>query len=432
MSIDDRIRIATEATAATVREIRPLTLPDDQPGTARPARPHRRRTLGWGNWLVPLSAAVAVIAVAAMLIVVRDLPGEHHSAASGPPVPSSSASTPASTDGVPRYYVALSGPNFITASGRSGVIVGDDQTGYILSVLSPSGQSFTGVTGAADDRTFVLSSYDTATRQTNWYLLRITPGAEMRAHLTKLPIKPLAAQPAGLALSPDGRELAVMFAGAGIELQTYSVSSGALLGTWHTGTAYWIPRFAGSNSYGLSWLADGRHIEFRFDAYAQNSDTHLVTVRTLDVTAPGQDLLTDSRLVLQTPLGATSPAPAEPCAVSLAAPDGRTVICGAYLLPDQQDKASCTASYPSFTSYPTTGKPPQVLYRYNGQCQGSLAQPLWTDSSGSQVIGLLSGGGQDTNSANVFLIAAGHFTSLSAPVAGYLSQSVTDPGGIAF
>jgi len=40
VSIDDRIRAATEATAATVREIPPLILP----GTAPPARPRRRRS----------------------------------------------------------------------------------------------------------------------------------------------------------------------------------------------------------------------------------------------------------------------------------------------------------------------------------------------------------------------------------------------------
>ena len=88
MSIDDRIRTATAATAATVREISPLALPDDLPGTTLPpARPRSRRSRRagltrpagrgprrLGTWLVPLAAAAAVIALAATLVAVRDLP----------------------------------------------------------------------------------------------------------------------------------------------------------------------------------------------------------------------------------------------------------------------------------------------------------------------------------------------------------------------
>jgi hypothetical protein len=436
VSIDDRIRNATEATAATVREIRPLALPDHLPATAPPARPRRRRALGWGNFLIPLSAAVAVIAVAAALVAVRDLPGEHRTSASGTPNPSSGAPTPPVGDGVPRYYVTLAHPSGQPNARQQAVVSDDHTTLFVAVVPPPPGESFTGVTAAADDRTFVLSSYQSATRQTIWYLLRITPGAADPARLTRLPIKPLAAQPAGLALSPDGRELAVMFADADIELRTYSVSTGALLGTWHTGTPYWTPRTGGANAYGLSWLADGRHLEFRFDAYARNSSTHLVTVRTLDVTAAGHDLLAGSRLVLQTPLAVTSPTPAEPCAASLAAPDGRTVICGVQRIPDQQSKASCTTtvtSSPSFVSYSTaTGKPLKVLQRDGGQCWTDL--PLWTNSSGSQVICLMAVSPTSTRvEIDVYgLIAAGHFTMLGAEVDEPSLQAATDPGSTAF
>src|SRR6202034_238222 len=103
----------------------------------------------------------------------------------------------------------------------------DARTGHELAVIPPpSGQTFSGVTAAADDRTFVVMSYDGATQETTWYLLRLTPGAAHPARLTKLPVKPLRAQPTGLALSPDGRELAIMF--ASFQLQVYSVSSGAV------------------------------------------------------------------------------------------------------------------------------------------------------------------------------------------------------------
>ena len=58
--------------------------------------------------------------------------------------------------------------------------------------------------------------------------------------MLKLPIKPLVAHVAGLALSPDGRELAVLWRTATTQtnavtyLAVYSVTSGAALHTWIT------------------------------------------------------------------------------------------------------------------------------------------------------------------------------------------------------
>lgn len=44
MSIDDRVRAATEAVAATVREVPSLSLPPDAaPAGAEPGRPRRSR-----------------------------------------------------------------------------------------------------------------------------------------------------------------------------------------------------------------------------------------------------------------------------------------------------------------------------------------------------------------------------------------------------
>jgi hypothetical protein len=67
------------------------------------------------------------------------------------------------------------------------------------------------VTAAADDRSFVVMSYQHGVQRTTWFLLRLTPGAAHPVTLTRLPIKPVAAHVNGLALSPDGRELAVMY-----------------------------------------------------------------------------------------------------------------------------------------------------------------------------------------------------------------------------
>jgi hypothetical protein len=359
-----------------------------------------------------------VTVLALVLVMLRQAPAPR----SGPVASTSAPSIAAS---VPRYYVVLA-----RIDGVAGAVVADDRTGRRVTVVPPPrGHDFTGVTGAADDRTFVVSSYDTAKAETTWDLLRIHPGGAFPAELTPLPIAPLRARVKGLALSQDGRTLAVMFDGSsGVQLSTYSVSSGALLGSWHTSADYWIVRVDGANAYGLSWLADGRHVAFRFDAYAKNSTVHLVTVRTLDVAATGHDLLADSRLDLQVPLSVTSPV-SEPCFTSLATPDGRSVICGAPGM-TTQIKTGCTATPATFASYSTaTGERRRVLYQYSSPCP-SVPVPVWTDSSGSQVIGIVDNLGRPAHQAG--LIVAGHFIPFPADGIRPMLSVVNPLGGIAF
>jgi len=433
MSTEDRVRAATRARASLVRQVRPLELPDELPARgrgSRRARPTRRARAArdprhWLNWGAPLAAAALVTALALALVLLRQAPAPQ----SGPATPTSAPSIPAS---VPRYYAVL--------DRSGGIVVADDRTGStVVAFTAPVGQDFTGVTAAADDRTFVLSSFDHAKAETTWYLLRITPGVPYAGAYTgalrPLPIKPLRAQVSGLALSPDGRELAVMFNGAsGLQLSTYSVSSGALLGSWHTSTAYWMLRTGGANAFGLSWLADGRHVSFRFDAYAKNSTVHLVQVRTLDVAAAGHDLLADSRLDLQTRLSATAPALTEPCFSSLVTPDGGRVICGTAGI-TVQAHPGCTGTPPSFASYSAaTGEPLRVLYLSYRPCSGGVAVPLWTDSSASQVIGLIAGTADfpRTEAPAVYLIVDGNLTPLPGSAVSSVLLAGNELGGIAF
>jgi hypothetical protein len=419
MNIEDRVRAATRARTALVRDIRPLELPEYGPARARETR-HTSRWIGWG---APIGAAAVVIALALVLVVFRQAGGT----APGQAAPAGALPIPAS---VPTYYAALADVGSASTAGptpRQQVVVADDRTSHTLaSVLPPAGQSFTGVTGATDDRTFVVTSYQAAHQLTTFYLLRITPSAAHPAQLTKLPIKPLAAEPTGLALSADGRELAVMFANSSLQLWTYSVSSGAVLGSWKTDADYWMLRAVGANAYGLSWLTGNRGISFRFDAYAQNSTDDLVTVRTLNVTAAGHDLLADSRLVLQVPLSDPQPSLTVPCYTSLATSDGSSVICGTNVLGATKQQSCATP--PSLVGYSAaTGKPVQVLYQDDGSCQGGIATPLWTNSSGSEVIGVTGPSPDGTGAkATAFALIAGRLTPLSALVGN------AGPGGITF
>ena len=434
MNIEDRLREAARARDGIVRPPRPLVLPDhlsDHAGELsglRGPRPGRDR---WGTWPIPVAAAVAVIVVAAILVAVRQL-----SAPGSAPAPANS------TASIPRYYVALAYTGSTSAQMKA--VVGDDRTGRTVAVLTPTAsQNFYGVTGAADDRTFVVMNYTGATNQTTWYLLRITPGATHPAQLTKLPLKPLAAHVNGLALSPDSRELAVMWrtgttATNGAEhLSVYSLSSGAALRTWSAPDLSGINGIGGANGRDLSWVNGDRSLAFRWAVVtggAHPSSTN--TVRRIDVTAPGGDLLADSEVAVRLPPTAapTKTTFSAPCAASVTARDG-TVVCGTSSFSDVSFKEVCSTVPPSFVTYSgTTGKRLKILYQYHGQCLEAQAMPVWTDATGSHVIAflLLSEKGVKTSLTDKFgLVTDGHFISLPKLVTGITGADL-DLGGLAF
>jgi len=432
MSIEDRVRAATRARTTLIRDVRPLELPDELPARA----PRTRRARRWLTWGAPIGAAALVTALALVLVMLRQADGPQSAPAA--PVPAAPAAA-----SIPRYYVALADTG--STSAQTEAVVGDDRTGRRLAVIPPSpGQNFSGVTAAADDRTFVLSSYLAAQQKTTWYLLRLTPGTAHPAQLTKLPIKPVPAHVTGLALSPDGRELAVMFSTAPTstntrpQLSIYSLSSGVALDTWSANAVKENSIGPGANAEGLSWVDGDRSVAFRwFDPVPGGSNYGVLTVRTLDVTAAGHDLLADSRLVLQVPFAVVRGSiVTSPCHTSLAASDGRTVVCSTVSVGARASSAACLGAPPSFVSYSTaTGKPLQVLYRYQGQCVNGQALLLWTDPSGSQAIGFILlvkvVKGKNTPSPTLFGVAAdGHFTPLPAPVVP--EGADLSSGGIAF
>jgi hypothetical protein len=432
VSIEDRVRAATRARTDLVRDVRPLELPDELVAPARRSRPARR----WLNWGAPIGAAALVTALALVLVMLRQ-------ADTPPPAPAVPASGSSAAASIPRYYVALA-----QAGGTSSqlkAVVGDDRTGRTVAVLNPSSsQNFYGVTGAADDRTFVVTNYTSATKQTTWYLLRLTPGAAHPTQLTTLPIKPLAAHVSGLALSPDARELAVMWrtattaTNAVVHLSVYSVSSGATLGSWsvHGDNEGLIG--GDGNGAGLSWFNGDRGVAFRWPVSPTRTATRQVSVRAIDVTAPGHDLLTDSRLAMQVPIGVLQPTTTadtvrQPCDFSLAAGDG-AIVCGTGGLGGAPGQDACHTVPPSLVGYsPATGKPLKVLYRYRGQCLNGRAEVLWTDPSGRHVITLLllAVSGVKVSASDKFgVVADGRFAPLPALVVP--RGAVDNPGGIAF
>jgi hypothetical protein len=423
MSVEDRVRTATRARADLVTDIRPLELP-----AARPLRvPFAPASRRWASWLAPVAAAAVVVALAVALVSVR------HSAGPSSAPPAVSPAVAAIEKTVPEYYAEI--------TSASSLIVGDDRTGAVLATLGPpAGATIVGVTGAADDRTFVLDTQAPSDGTHTWYLLRIAPGTSNPTQLTRLPIPTLPGPDEidGLALSPDASELAVFFQPYGsfktegpdkvlsggphgpFTLRTYSLATGKALRAWTTpaGNEALSTKSTAfpDNEVNLTWTADGRTLGFLFSPF-----TTPTYERTLDVTGAGADLIADSRPVLA--LMDTSPE----CMGVMLASDGETTICG---VNSYAPGGGCTAPKAEFTVYPvSTGKLAGLLYRDQRSCATTEAWVIWARSAVSAIGVLAIQGPGKTFTITVGVLTPGKFTPLDVQGSSYLGPT---SGAIAF
>ncbi|HEX4287716.1 MAG TPA: hypothetical protein VH021_02295 [Trebonia sp.] len=384
MSVQDRVSTAAEATAASVREIRPLALPDSSAASAGP-RVSRGRRPTWirESWMIPLGAAALVAALALSLVTLR------HAEAPGP-APSKAGTVPpaVAVAGVPRYYaVATEGPVSHAEMAAINVTVEEVRTGKTIAAVTLPAISelvgvnaAVGVSAAADDRTFVVGRRD-EWGDVDYFLVRLAPGARQGATVERLPIQETAVGVLlGFAVSPDGKELAVLSVrGNGTTLRVYSVKSGATLRTWIAGT--WHNQAIGALLPSVSWTADNRQVAFSTVVTTGPKPLDDVLVeRRLGVTEPSGDLAMASKVVLKAPGS---------CSSLLLTPDGGTVVCATesnYGL--NSSSASCGTNQPMFVAYSAaTGRRLRVLYQYPGTCKSGVNTVLWSDDSARHVIG---------------------------------------------
>ncbi len=448
MTVEDQLRAAGRAVSDQVRDLPALDL---RPEPA--ARPARARTFrGWpgaGRWLIPMAAAAAVVAVAVTLVAVRNPPRATPETSAGPSRSAGPAATSAPVDpeALPGYFVAINGLEVIgpRSPGQSGppkapkpdsVIVGETLTGRRLgTIVPPAGSTFVGVTGAADDRTFVLDSVQLApasrsaipflslTQPRTWYLLRITPGATPVQTLTPLrfPV-PDGADISGVALSPDGTRLAMFYqvarSGDGFPysgaftLRIYSVATGATVRSW-TGTdpSHGSYAYAGDSppdpNANLTWTSDGQRLAFAYDnSMGPNDDVYL---REVHLAGQGSDLFTDSTVVATIAVSMTNAKSSTWCESLGITGDGRSAVCGADLpkappagatldaLTEPDDPwrgcaAPTDAVYPGLVKISLAGdRLSQVLYEAEPKCMGGgSAAVLWSSPSGGTVLGAVS------------------------------------------
>ena len=384
-SLQDKLRAAFRETADEIpAEAPPLHL-SPQPRAGQNGR-HTR----WRAWAAPLVAAALVIAVVAgALTVAGSL--KHEPATAGPS---------AGPHGVPPYYVAL-----ITANPRSDVEndlassswtdtaaeLRSTQTGAVLAKVTPPEPyaSFTGVTAAADDRTFVLSAQGPLHSSgvpsypaQRFFVLRINPAARDGARMT------LTALPAGyvsandgihdMALSPDGTQLA---ADIGADppftqaLYVFDLATGTERAWSVRPCAGCLPSSGGMvysevETDALSWTADSQHVAFIWGN----------EVRLLDTRAAGSDLLTDSKTVATWAGGVTGP---NQWRGAIITPDGRTVL-GIEALSRIGRNAPVREHLVSWST--ATGHQTAVLNNLNALKRSDFEQILYTNADGSVLV----------------------------------------------
>lgn len=406
MSAEDRVRTAAEATAASVRQVRPLLLPDGGaipagPGERRGRRRSRRReTLMRMRdiWLIPLGAAAVVVMVAVTLMVLR------HPAApatAGPQAPAADpAARAAAIAAVPRYY-ATAYLGKVSHEGKAATIVtvADARTGATIGTVDTppvyvgGTSAVPGISATADDRSFVVGTSNIY-GGIAYYLVRVAPGAKQAVTIGALPIPQ--ADPGDLlafAVSPDGQQLATLsYRGNGTTLRTYSTKTGATQRTWTA--AAWKDQDQGGQDMSVSWTADGSQVAFTTTRDTGSSvpigemptgptvkaPVRALTEHLISASAPNGDLAAESKAAFNAPSS---------CHSLLLTPDGGTVVCGTQVNYQQYNRSpGCEDNGPMLIAYSVaTGRQLRVLYQYSGTCYTSAVNTvLWADASARHVV----------------------------------------------
>lgn len=397
----DQVRAATRSAAAVIT-------PDSVPSLWLPEAPgsHRLGRRPRMAWAAPLAAAAAVAIIVAGSVAAGSWfarSGDGHSSVPGALKHAAGDYTSAGTvpayyaGTVPAYYVAIGNPSYAAVKATA--------TGATLARI-PTHTPFVGVTGAADDRTFVLDAQRQVMGPTvQWpgqpafYLLRLSAaGAKESLTQFAIPALPKGTRVTGLALSPDGSKLAVDVGSGDVgqpgrqEIMIYTLATGAFR-TWSANGSPDLEDpegFTGSGvdgSQSISWTADSRTLAFE---WGDQSD---VGVRLLDTTASGGNLITDSRLAITLSLpgpasvsGAQGNDHVSQCVTdSIVTPDGSAIICG---YTTNMGGRETTTGFIRYSA--RTGKVARVfgVFPFQGQAGGDISL-YWTNSAGNILIGAI-------------------------------------------
>jgi hypothetical protein len=404
---EDRVRQVLREAAEDISwtDVPPLRLPD---GAERGRRARGWR--GWPPWLTPLAAAAAVAAVLAATLTLTSSPAR----------PSHRTSPDALLASAPRYYIALADTRrnrdwpqqLEVRSTRTGRIVAaraaprPDDAFLMVAAASGVGRYVVAAQPMAIQHRKVMApdghpvpgktfKFFVPAGPIRFYQLRVSSSGQVSA-LSPLPVPalPADAELSGLALTPDGRKLAVAtLAGApqrgrprpGPQIQVDTLATGAQR-VWTWPGAQPVTESLGGTGSALSWAADDSTLAF----------SRLIggryKVRLLDTTAPGSSLAA-SRLALSVDWSGMSN--------RLRFSHGRAVndtdTFGALLTPDGSKIVVATVTqslHPltsefGFTEFSArTGKVVAVLgrWRFVRRWPEQEQAVLWTNADGSTLL----------------------------------------------
>jgi hypothetical protein len=441
-AIEDRIRAATQACADTVPpdSVPPLRLPAEL-GSRRWRSAHR----GWNRWaraLTPVAAAVAVLLVIIAVVgigrAVHSTDGRAPAAAAGPVAAGPPISSYVASGQVPRYYVAITSRGGDPSVDPTYAVVAETAGGKILATIQPSVAHGTivAVTAAADDRTFVLdeerwsanaAGLDDGAR--TFYEFRLNSSGRP-GPLTRLAASvPSGYQLDGLALSPDGSKLAVALEPATNTtpvlaiVKVYVLATGAVR-TW---TGHGGSIGSAEDARSLSWTSNGQTLAFDWNANSGGTQGGAGGVRLLRVDAADSNLLTAGPPAL--PAEHPSPQSRPPaCQMDLIiTPDGSKVVCGAIQI--QVLVGGLLNDVTQFREYSTaTGQVTPILgyWKFHNVIPNAAAV-LWSNASGSVLIGVIPGGG---HGGRIGVISGNSFTPLPRAVSAATAEgALNDQAG---
>jgi hypothetical protein len=436
-TLEDRIRAAAAQTAEEIApgSIRPLSLHGQGP-VSRSTRVGRvakagRRSARWPRVLIPIAAAASVIAVVAASLAITHRLSDGRSAAArahagqpgtgrGQPGPHGasqviSAASRAALASVPKFYVAMT-PGGMGRNNRAQVRA--TASGAVLATVAAPApyNTFSWVTAAADDRTFVLAAQqwtpippgsagasiekrdnDTPTK---FFVLRLSSdGRTAGLSALPVPVQPGSVWIDGIALSPDGSKLAVAVNSNGATapdvnpaIAVYTVATGARKQwVWPGGAVIGNQKPWGSP---LSWTADGRTLAFQI---VPANGT--IEVRLLDTDAPGG--IMPSRLGVEWAGGDVTGA------------DGVVISSGSRAKPANSLRGFNALITPDGTKIVclTTGTTVNGVTEFDASTAQVVSDTypqgtdvLWTNASGSTLI--------VSNASTTGVLAGGHFTPL--------------------
>jgi hypothetical protein len=407
--LEEAVRQALRVRAA---EIRPPLPPLDLRRTHAWGRNPRVAYLRWTSahlrWLGPVVAVIAVLAIIAGTLLSRG-------AEQRPVTPGAAQLEAGSGDietSVPPYYVALVASHSVNGRTTGVATVRDTASGHVIArVRAPKPyQGFIKVSGATDDRTFVLLAIgapgQNGVQPERFYLLRIAPATSWpadEAELTALPATDVSGgkQVDAMSLSPNGANLAaILNIGIWDYLYVYNLYTGK--------TRVWIRQLCSDcrqtelgdaegpvdgASVSLSWTLNSQYLAFIAGAGVSQ-------LRLLNLSLPGNNVQPNSTVI---------PVRGVPVAHwnwAVLTPDGETVFVGyramrgrslLYSIARFSTVSGKLTGINKLTAF-DEGRP--TRYDYGYEHPAGIDEVEWTSYDGSEAVVMDAGPGSSAGIYN--------------------------------